>query len=197
MRAQQAEEANRYGAEKAAVGFIALGCGYFFIARQFASAERETDPSKQGVAAFSSGAAGSVSPSAASRPARPPVQRDGNMMASDADTRGAGGEDLVQAFFNPFVQRWQRIPDGYREPAAMDLTAWHKRRCDPTEWSRLFAEGELSRIIPRGGLTVRRIPRWETYESPIVADPLTGKTVLVTHDMPARNQGQQGCGIQF
>eukprot|EP00928_Gymnodinium_smaydae_P043969 TRINITY_DN29369_c0_g1_i1.p1 TRINITY_DN29369_c0_g1~~TRINITY_DN29369_c0_g1_i1.p1 ORF type:complete len:299 (-),score=64.37 TRINITY_DN29369_c0_g1_i1:51-947(-) len=63
-----------------------------------------------------------------------------------------GAEELVRAYYNPYAERWHRVPDGYEPPAAMDLTAWHKKRTDPVEWSRLLAEGKLSEIMPRSGL---------------------------------------------
>eukprot|EP00913_Durusdinium_trenchii_P010268 g9629.t1 len=67
----------------------------------------------------------------------------------------------VWAYYNPFLTVWHRIPDGFEPPASMDLTAWHKKRSDPTEWSRLFAEGKLAEIIPRGGLKAS----WSQYLS--------------------------------
>merc|ERR1712232_1239444 len=82
-------------------------------------------------------------------------------------------DELVRAFYNPFAQKWQRIPEGYEAPAAMDLTAWHKKRSDPVEWQRLLAEGKLADIIPRGGLKVRHLPAWDTHEPMLVKDPHT------------------------
>mmetsp|Transcript_8721 Transcript_8721/g.16522 ORF Transcript_8721/g.16522 Transcript_8721/m.16522 type:complete len:322 (+) Transcript_8721:64-1029(+) len=108
----------------------------------------------------------------------------------------APGDELVPAFYNPFTNVWQRIPDGYEPPAAMDLTAWHKKRIDSVEWSRLFAEGTLSEIIPRGGLQVRYRPFWDTYEPAIVRDPYTGKTVENSNKLPARNV-QPASDIKF
>ena len=64
----------------------------------------------------------------------------------------------------PRARVWHRIPDGFEAPASMDLTAWHRKRIEPAEWSRLFAEGKLAEIIPRGGLKVRLIPAWDTHE---------------------------------
>jgi len=48
----------------------------------------------------------------------------------------AGADKMVWAYYNPFSASWQRIPDGFEPPASMDLTAWHKKRTDPVEWSR-------------------------------------------------------------
>lgn len=105
-------------------------------------------------------------------------------------------DTLVHAYWNPFLERWLRIPEGYEAPAAMDLTAWHKKRTDPVEWSRLLAEGKLSRIIPRGGLRERFCPAWETHQPLLLLDPYTGKTVQVTPDLPARNV-KPSCDVQF
>merc|ERR1719215_1050923 len=98
--------------------------------------------------------------------ADPPQQVDASGKAVVAKVAGAAAQikdELVKAYWNPFANTWHRIPEGYEAPAAMDLTAWHKKRTDPVEWSRLFAEGKLSEIIPRGGLRVRFLPRWNTY----------------------------------
>lgn len=106
------------------------------------------------------------------------------------------GDEMVRAYWNPFFERWQRIPEGYEAPAAMDLTAWHKKRSDPVEWSNLLATGKLVQIIPRGGLRERFCPVWETHEALLVNDPYTGKTVEVTPKLPARNM-KPTCEIQF
>lgn len=111
-------------------------------------------------------------------------------------------DELVRAFFNPFANRWMRIPDGYEAPAALDLTAWHKKRTDPVEWSRLFAEGRLSEIAPRNGLRVRYLPMWETFEPNLVLDTATNKTVVVTGNLPPRGaraaaQAAQVCEVRF
>lgn len=107
-------------------------------------------------------------------------------------------DELVRAFYNPYADRWMRIPEGYEPPAAMDLTAWHKKRTDPAEWARLFAEGKLSEIMPRGGLKTRYLPAWETYDAMIVWDPFTGKTVSVNDQLPKRRPGQkQVCEVRF
>merc|ERR1719199_268843 len=107
-------------------------------------------------------------------------------MRKTSSTASLPGEDMVQAFYNPFAQKWMRIPEGYDAPAAMDLTAWHMKRTDSTEWSRLFAERKLSEIVPRTSLRVRYRPSWDTYEPVLVKDPLTGKTVLVSQNLPKR-----------
>lgn len=111
-------------------------------------------------------------------------------------------DELVRAFFNPFANRWMRIPEGYEAPAALDLTAWHKKRTDPVEWSRLFAEGKLSEIAPRNGLRVRYLPMWETFEPNLVLDTATNKTVVVTGNLPPRGarasaQAAQVCEVRF
>lgn len=108
----------------------------------------------------------------------------------------APDEELVPAFYNPFLNVWQRIPAGFEPPAAMDLTAWHKKRTDTVEWSRLFAEGKLSEIIPRGGLKVRYRPIWDTHEPAIIRDPHTGKTLAMSDKLPARNV-ETSCDIKF
>lgn len=94
-----------------------------------------------------------------------------------------------EAYYNPFltplgplasplkgscVRVWHRIPDGFEPPASMDLTAWHRKRIEPAEWSRLFAEGKLAEIIPRGGLKVRLIPAWDTHEPVLLKDSISG-----------------------
>jgi len=108
----------------------------------------------------------------------------------------APGEELVPAFYNPFANVWQRIPAGFEPPAAMDLTAWHKKRTDPVEWGRLFADGKLCEIIPRGWLQVRYRPVWDTHEPAIVRDPYTGKTLAMSDKLPARNI-ETACDIKF
>jgi len=108
----------------------------------------------------------------------------------------AASDEIVRAFYNPFSEKWQRIPDGYEAPAAMDLTAWHKKRTDPTEWTRLFAEGKLSEIMPRGGLRVRYRPAWDTHEPILVHDPSTNRTVQVTVDLPKKSV-KQHCEVEF
>jgi len=116
-----------------------------------------------------------------------------------AKVKGAASkvqDELVMAYFNPFHKTWHRIPQGYEAPAAMDLTAWHKKRTDPVEWSRLFAEGKLSEIIPRGGLKTRFRPAWDTFEPMLVRDPNTGKTIQVTTSLPARG-AKPSCDVQF
>jgi len=105
-------------------------------------------------------------------------------------------DELVRAYYNPFAERWQRIPEGYEAPGAVDLTAWHKKRADPVEWSRLFAEGKLSEIVPRGGLKVRYMQAWDTYEPHIVTDPFTGKTIQAAETLP-RTRASQQCDIKF
>ncbi|CAL1157555.1 unnamed protein product [Cladocopium goreaui] len=114
-------------------------------------------------------------------------------VADDTDKR-------VWAYYNPFLTVWHRIPDGFEPPASMDLTAWHKKRTDPSEWSRLFAEGKLAEIIPRGGLKVRLIPAWDTHEPVLLKDPLTQKTVQVTQKLlkaRATSTKPQSCEIRF
>eukprot|EP00434_Breviolum_minutum_P019321 symbB.v1.2.017029.t1/scaffold1285.1/size129168/8 len=115
--------------------------------------------------------------------------------ATFADT-----DKRVWAYYNPFLTVWHRIPDGFEPPASMDLTAWHKKRTEPSEWSRLFAEGRLTEIIPRGGLKVRLIPAWDTHEPILLKDPLTQKTVQVTEKLlraRALSKTPETCEIRF
>jgi len=109
----------------------------------------------------------------------------------------AGADKMVWAYYNPFSASWQRIPDGFEPPAAMDLTAWHKKRTDPVEWSRLLAEGTLSQMIPRGGLKVRYRPSWDTFEPVLVKDPVTQKTVQVTEALLRRQAQPKECEVKF
>jgi len=105
-------------------------------------------------------------------------------------------EDLIRAFYDPFFERWYKIPEGYEAPSGMDLTSWHNKRTDSVEWSRLHATGKLSQIIPRGGLQVRYLPSWQTYEPMIVQDPFTRKTVLA-EVARLRRPAKEECSVQF
>lgn len=104
-------------------------------------------------------------------------------------------DEFVRAFYDPFFQMWYKIPDGYEAPSGMDLTAWHNKRADPVEWSRLIAEGKLSQIVPRGGVQVRYLPSWEAREPILVSDPFTGKTL--TYDRALQRLPQETCEVQF
>ncbi|CAJ1345763.1 unnamed protein product [Effrenium voratum] len=106
-------------------------------------------------------------------------------------------DKMVWAYYNPFLTVWHRIPEGFEPPASMDLTAWHKRKTDPAEWSRLFAEGKLAEIIPRGGLKVRLLPAWDTHEPVLVKDPMTQKTVHVTEKLLRSRSQVQTCDVRF
>ncbi|CAE6912646.1 CACNA1G [Symbiodinium sp. CCMP2592] len=79
-------------------------------------------------------------------------------------------DKMVWAYYNPFSAVWHRLPDGFEPPASMDLTAWHKKHIESKEWNRLFAEGKLAEIIPRGGLKVRYVPMWDTHEPVLVKE---------------------------
>lgn len=105
-------------------------------------------------------------------------------------------DELVRAFYDPFFERWYKIPEGYEAPSGMDLTSFHHKRTDPGEWQRLLAEGELSRRIPRGGLQVRYLPAWDTLEPVFVRDPVTGKTVVPNKPLSPRGPKEQ-CQVQF
>jgi len=138
-------------------------------------------------------------PPRAAASAGPAAQAGGSAaadLAAISSRPAPPGDELVAAFYNPFAEKWHRIPEGYEAPGAMDLTAWHKKRTDPVEWARLFAEGKLSQIVPRGGLQVRYRPAWDTYEPVLIKDPHTGKTVQVSEKLPPRNVKQQ-CEVQF
>lgn len=127
-----------------------------------------------------------------------------SMSAKGSSTSGSiavadvpeGADNLVRAYYNPFSEVWQRLPEGYEPPGTMDLTAWHKQRADPNEWSRLFVDGKLSQIIPRGGLQVQYRPAYETHEAILVKDPLTRKTMQVTEKLPPRGK-THSCGVEF
>lgn len=103
--------------------------------------------------------------------------------------------ELVRAFYDPFFQMWYKIPDGYEAPSGMDLTAWHNKRSDPVEWSRLLAEDKLGQIIPRGGVQVRYLPAWEAREPILVTDPHTRKTVFYNKALP--RVPREPCSVQF
>lgn len=109
--------------------------------------------------------------------------------------RDERAEKLVRAFEDPFTKRWARIPEGYEPPSVTDLVAWHKQRIEPTQWNHLYATGKLSEIVPRGQLSVRMRPHWDTEEPPLVHDPVTHKTVnrwAISDKVPA-----QKCAVQF
>lgn len=106
-------------------------------------------------------------------------------------------DELVKAYYNPFADKWHRIPEGYEPPGSMDLTAWHKRNTDPLEWSRMFAEGKLSEMIPRGGLRVRYLPVWNTHEPLLVRDPDTGRTLQASAKLPSRKATKQTSEVEF
>ncbi|CAE8650494.1 unnamed protein product [Polarella glacialis] len=121
----------------------------------------------------------------------------GNMMAgSDRSAQRKDSEPMVWAYYNPFFAKWQRLPEGFEPPGSMDLTAFHKKRTDSVEWSRLFAEGKLTEIIPRGGLTVRYRPAWDTHEPILVKDAQTGKTIQ-WHDKMERRGKKKECEVKF
>jgi curved DNA-binding protein CbpA len=127
----------------------------------------------------------------------PQVYPQPSMKMSGAMESGSQAHDeMVRAFFDPFFSMWYRIPEGYEAPSGMDLTAWHNKRTDPVEWSRMHADGKLSQIIPRGGLQVRFLPAWETHPAIMVLDPSTGKTVNAQKLMPPRSKTQK-CTVQF
>mmetsp|Transcript_68795 Transcript_68795/g.165116 ORF Transcript_68795/g.165116 Transcript_68795/m.165116 type:complete len:398 (+) Transcript_68795:77-1270(+) len=107
------------------------------------------------------------------------------------------GYSMVRSFYDPFSETWQSIPDGFEAPGALDLTAWHKRRTDPTEWSRLFAEGKLSEIAPRGSLKVQYRPRYDTYPAVLLCDPVTGKTVTTNSKYLPPKVDRNTCEVKF
>merc|ERR550534_2789700 len=182
-------------AQRAAVGVV-LFSGFLFLALGRSRVlhyddDPRTRPSKKGSVAMNSAAASNMMATSSSGEAI-----HSGVVAKSAQAAAAEQDELVRAFWNPFHKTWHRIPEGYEAPAAMDLTAWHKKRTDPVEWSRLFAEGKLSEIIPRGGLKERFRPAWDTYEPMLVHDPFTGKTVQVTKKLPPR-AAQPTCEVQF
>jgi len=189
--------------EYAAVGLVFI-TGFWFLAggKSALSGHSEPDPypsrrpvrqhgQSVNLMASSSSRESSSSSSSSSTKAS-----DAAAEISEAVRIASEQDELVRAYWNPFAEKWQRIPDGYEAPAAMDLTAWHKKRADPAEWSRLFAEGTLSHIIPRGGLRERFRPAWDTYEATLITDPLTGKTVQMSDNLPARGP-KAVCDVQF
>lgn len=104
-------------------------------------------------------------------------------------------EKLIRAFQDPFTKRWARIPEGYEPPSVTDLVAWHKQRIDTDVWNNLYVTGRLSEMIPRGQLTIRMRPQWDTEESPILHDPVTRRTVdrwEILNKAP-----RQQCAVQF
>lgn len=115
------------------------------------------------------------------------------LVASEDDAAQAADE-LVRAFWDPFSNTWQRIPPGYEAPAAMDLTAFHRKRIDTVEWQRMWADGTLSKTIPRGSVEIRYRPLWETHEPILVTDSMTGKTVSI---IGRRSKGTDACDVQF
>jgi curved DNA-binding protein CbpA len=127
------------------------------------------------------------------------VVDDDDFNISGAEKQGSRPTDtLIRAFYDPFFDRWYKIPEGYEAPSGSDLTSWHNKRTDPLEWSRLHAEGKLSQIIPRGGLQVRYLPSWQAHEPIIVGDPFTGKTVSASTSLPPRARVvKEKCDVQF
>jgi len=192
--------------EWAAIGAVSLLGVWFLLPSTDASNRLDRDPYPSRIPGTSpilaKNAKSKIGPDAmdASGATSMPAGASAVAERSDANSRrskvSAPGEELVPAFYNPFVNVWQRIPAGFEPPAAMDLTAWHKKRTDPLEWSRLFAEGKLCEIIPRGGLQVRYRPVWDTHEPAIVRDPYTGKTLAMSDKLPARNV-ESACDIKF
>merc|ERR1712137_1419402 len=85
----------------------------------------------------------------ASAAANGKIEGNGFRVPGAVEVDGQRADQLVRAYFDPFFEKWYKIPDGYEAPAGMDLTAWHNKRTDPVEWQRLHAEGRLSQIIPR------------------------------------------------
>lgn len=119
-------------------------------------------------------------------------------MSSSAMLPEVSSDRAVRAFYDPFFQSWHRIPEGYEAPNGTDLTAWHHKRVDPVEWSKLFAEGKLHQMIPRGGVEVRFVPQWETHEPILLGDPQTGKTVVADSRLPPRAHiAKDKCEVQF
>jgi curved DNA-binding protein CbpA len=196
-------------AERAAVGSVLLAGVLFLIARPSFGSDREQDPhparrprngsvsivSEPGTSPAAAANAKQDSSTTGSRGDSSTTKRP-SAASLEAQAEVAAAEQTVRAYWNPFWERWQRIPKGYEAPASMDLTAWHKKRTDPVEWSRLFAEGKLAEIIPRGGLKERFIPAWNAYEPVLVMDPLTNKTIQVTTTLPDRVSTPQ-CEVQF
>lgn len=103
-------------------------------------------------------------------------------------------DELTSAYYNPYSRLWHRIPEGYEAPGPLDLTEWHKRHTDSVEWSRLFANGTLAEIQPRGALRVRFRPVWETHPPILLGDPTTGKTISAQDAAP---RVQEVCDVRF
>lgn len=193
---------NNMHAEGVIVGTVVIGGVFFYFnTNRDVQDMRDQYPSRQpssqsrgmvpngvagGVIAGHTGGGGGISASSSLGTA-----------SSGKASAGVAQDDTVQAFYNPFSRLWHRLPEGYEPPGAMDLTAWHKKRTDPVEWSRLFAEGKLSDMIPRGGLQVRWRPAWDTHEPVIVKDPHTGRTVMVTDMLPSRSAQATACEVEF
>jgi len=202
-------------AEKAAIGVVLFSAvGFFFYNRADPNAYIDKDPypnrkpsarpiadaaatTKKKLSAVGSiTGAMHISPTAPSQSASMIIEPPDISGSATGDQDAPIEDELVRAYYNPFAERWQRIPEGYEAPGAVDLTAWHKKRADPVEWSRLFAEGKLSEIVPRGGLKVRYMQAWDTYEPHIVTDPFTGKTIQAAETLP-RTRASQQCDIKF
>jgi len=131
------------------------------------------------------------------RPAEEAFQGSQNLLSPTELSDDA--DKMVWAYYNPFSAVWHRLPDGFEPPASMDLTAWHKKHIESKEWNRLFAEGKLAEIIPRGGLKVRYVPMWDTHEPVLVKDPVTKKTVQFSERLHrSRSQAHaQPCEVRF
>lgn len=186
-------------AESAAVGVLFCSGALFLFLRKSDAGHDAHDPYPSRRPASRSTASGLQSNNPMSTVGQVPVPNSSEMEGfakSAAQAAAEAQQELVRAYWNPFAGVWHRIPEGYEAPASMDLTAWHKKRSDPAEWSRLFAEGKLSEIIPRGGLRERYRPAWDTHEPILVQDPYTRKTIQVTTQLPARNT-KTTCDVQF
>jgi curved DNA-binding protein CbpA len=127
--------------------------------------------------------------------AKDKVEGSGFAVPGALEANRQDADRLVRAYWDPFFEKWYKIPEGFQAPSGMDLTAWHNKRTDPVEWSRLHAEGRLSQIIPRGGLQERYLPAWETFEPILIGDPVSGKTMRADQKIAVRTQ--EKCEVQF
>jgi len=206
-----------HGHEKVAVGAVVLGAVLLFWRESLSGPAfyRDPDPYPRRLVAAGSttgAAAAAAAPAAAAASsgggaAWAAVERAGDLVAVGASSGAGAGlgvaeegklaNERVRAFFDPFANHWQRLPDGFLPPSSMDLTAFHKKRTDQAEWARLFAEGTLERLIPRGGLKVRYVPYWETFEPVLLGDPVTGKTSFAHKLVSTKPPVEETCEVRF
>eukprot|EP00923_Selenidium_pygospionis_P051160 GHVN01088887.1.p1 GENE.GHVN01088887.1~~GHVN01088887.1.p1 ORF type:complete len:388 (+),score=33.35 GHVN01088887.1:71-1234(+) len=75
-----------------------------------------------------------------------------------------GESYMAEAFHNPFLRRWERIPEGYEAPSPEELVEFYKD--DVGKYANV--------VVPKRGLTEMRMPKWSTDVAVLLRDPVSG-----------------------